>query len=90
MSADQAARVADRLLEILALTDDADEAERAFVDLLRKELAAAKREGLREAMERNAPKGIPRSAFDSTEPQGSPPEGDLERGSDGSPQKAPR
>jgi hypothetical protein len=33
----------------LALTDDADEAHQGIINLLREELAAAKREGLREA-----------------------------------------
>jgi hypothetical protein len=45
----RASRVADALLEILALTDDADLAHLAFVERLREELAAAKREGRREA-----------------------------------------
>jgi hypothetical protein len=43
--ADRAERAAIALLETLALTDT----DEAFVDLLREELAAAKREGLREA-----------------------------------------
>jgi hypothetical protein len=49
---DQAERTAIAILQILALTDDPAEAERAIVARLHGELAAAKREGRREAMAR--------------------------------------
>jgi DNA-binding CsgD family transcriptional regulator len=50
--ADQAERAAIAVLEIIALVDDADEAHRAIVNRLHGELAAAKREGRREAIAR--------------------------------------
>jgi hypothetical protein len=51
----QAKRAAIAVLEILALTDDADEAHRAIVNRLHGELAAAKREGRREANAQKRP-----------------------------------
>jgi hypothetical protein len=51
--ADQAERAALAVLELLALTDDPDQAHRAIVNRLHGELAAAKREGRREGMKRS-------------------------------------